>query len=89
MTSSAASSAANAPASASLQFDPHPLINYYISNGDSDADDDWDLVGFARLQNCFGSDDAAYACAPFDFSSDDAVELTDFAAFHGGLTGPR
>jgi len=50
------------------------------------------LVDFARLQNCFGieggSDDPPYPCAAFDFSSDDAVELTDSAAFHNLLTGP-
>jgi hypothetical protein len=58
--------------------------------GDSDGDDDVDLVDFAAFQLCYTGSSAGPVdenCQTFDFDDDTDVDLTDFGAFQLVFTG--
>ena len=60
---------------------------YTYVSGDADADRDRDLVDFAAFQTCY--EDAAAACAVFDFNLDEVLGGADFAVWGERMTGPR
>ncbi len=64
--------------------------------GDADGDGDVDLFDLGKYQNCFTGGPnthgivtpCAAGCEPFDLTPDNALDLSDFAAFQILLTGP-
>jgi len=56
-------------------------------DGDFDFDGDRDLLDFARVQECFGSE-AGPACAPGNLTGDAVIDLEDQTAFEQVLGGP-
>ncbi len=58
--------------------------------GDFDDDGDIDLVDLAAFQNCSGvADVPAAGCERMDREPDGFIDLVDWAAILGRLTGPR
>lgn len=55
--------------------------------GDADGDGDADMQDIANLQRCFGQS-LPGGCDIFDFDGSTTIDLSDFALFHGLLTGP-
>jgi hypothetical protein len=58
-----------------------------FGDGDYDIDGNVDLADFAGMQQCFGAE-AFGACTAVNLTGNAEVDLTDFAAFVGLVTGP-
>jgi len=56
--------------------------------GDMDADGDVDLTDAGAFQLCFGMSEAAGDCSRVDREPDEVIDLLDWAAMFGLLTGP-
>ena len=63
-------------------------MSYTYIHGDSDADNDTDLLDFAAFQNCFDDMAASPQCPVFDFNEDRIVNLFDFVEMQPLITGP-
>jgi gingipain R len=59
------------------------------TSSDFDDDGDVDLYDACVFQSCFGNSPVPCNCATFDFDHNQAIELSDYAEFYGGLTGPQ
>ncbi len=83
-------------------FEPYKAVYSFVDffvklvceevTADFDEDGDVDLWDAARVQTCFTGDPPAECdtdCPRFDFAANDALDLSDFAAFHAHLTGPK
>ena len=59
-------------------------------DGDSDGDEDVDLIDAAHFQRCFGMTAAEWddTCGVFNFNGDSLIELADWAAFVQVVMGP-
>lgn len=61
---------------------------FHTATGDADADGDVDLSDIASFERCFGATPTTAGCLVFDFDRDDTIDLEDFAALLGVVSGP-